>query len=424
MRERLQRVDAQRRIDVARPRQNRLEHAARLTHASANPEEQPCEHENETELPLDGRPSRGTIRRPRGRCRSRPGCGRTRRLCPRCWQRARARRRRPGHPPRSERKCSAWRRRNSSDSPDSSSRSAAYSRIVSSIQKRSPSRTRTRLLSTSDCERVEICVADRLRRLERAAAREDGEPREEPLLVLVEQLVAPLDRRAQRLLARVDAAAGLEQVEPSARAARASCSGERTRTRAAASSSASGRFSSRAQSSGTASLATKLGSAARARATKSSVPSSGSSGGTGYACSPGTRSSSRLVTSRCEVGAGREQLGESGGCVDDVLEVVEQEQQATCRRGARRDRPWRRAPAPPSPGRARGRAAAPAAPRRPVGVALRSLGGGLQPEPRLARPARPRQGEQARRPPAARTTSASSCSRPRNGVAGIGRFVR
>ena len=31
---------------------------------------------------------------------------------------------------------------------------------------------------------------------------------------LVQQLVAPLDRRAQRLLARVDTAAGLEQIQP------------------------------------------------------------------------------------------------------------------------------------------------------------------------------------------------------------------
>ncbi len=38
------------------------------------------------------------------------------------------------------------------------------------------------------------------------------------LLVGVEQLVAPLDRRAQGLLARVDAAARLEQVEPARKA--------------------------------------------------------------------------------------------------------------------------------------------------------------------------------------------------------------
>ena len=46
-------------------------------------------------------------------------------------------------------KKSAWRACTSCNSPDSSSRSAAYSRIVSSIQKRSFVR-RTRLLSTRD----------------------------------------------------------------------------------------------------------------------------------------------------------------------------------------------------------------------------------------------------------------------------------
>ena len=57
-------------------------------------------------------------------------------------------------------------------------------------------------------------AADRLGGLERAAADEDGEPREERLLVRPEQRVAPVDRRAQRLLARgqVARAAG-EQVE-------------------------------------------------------------------------------------------------------------------------------------------------------------------------------------------------------------------
>jgi hypothetical protein len=38
--------------------------------------------------------------------------------------------------------------------------------------------------------------------LQRTAAHEDGEPPEEPLLLLAEQLIAPLDRVAQRLLSR------------------------------------------------------------------------------------------------------------------------------------------------------------------------------------------------------------------------------
>ena len=50
-------------------------------------------------------------------------------------------------------------------------------------------------------ERVEIGVRDLLGRLERAAAAEDRQAREEQLLLLAEQLVAPLDRGAQRALA-------------------------------------------------------------------------------------------------------------------------------------------------------------------------------------------------------------------------------
>jgi len=62
-------------------------------------------------------------------------------------------------------------------------------------------------------KRVEVCLADRLRRLERAAACEDGKPREEPLLGGFEQLVRPLDRRPERLLARIDSPACPEQVD-------------------------------------------------------------------------------------------------------------------------------------------------------------------------------------------------------------------
>ena len=47
-------------------------------------------------------------------------------------------------------------------------------------------------------ERVEISAAHLLDRLERAAPDEDGEPAEERLLVVVEELDAPADRVAQR----------------------------------------------------------------------------------------------------------------------------------------------------------------------------------------------------------------------------------
>ena len=51
-------------------------------------------------------------------------------------------------------------------------------------------------------------------RLEGAAAAEDGEPGKQLLFVVVEEVVAPGDRRTQRGVARVGVAAALEQVEP------------------------------------------------------------------------------------------------------------------------------------------------------------------------------------------------------------------
>ena len=51
-------------------------------------------------------------------------------------------------------------------------------------------------------QRLAVAVAHRSCRFVRAAAREDAETVEEALLGFAEQRVAPLDRRAQRLLAR------------------------------------------------------------------------------------------------------------------------------------------------------------------------------------------------------------------------------
>src|SRR5436190_5799045 len=60
---------------------------------------------------------------------------------------------------------------------------------------------------------VHIGFAHVLCGLERAAAGEDCEPREDSLLLWIEEVIAPLDRRSQRLLPCLDAAAGCEQVE-------------------------------------------------------------------------------------------------------------------------------------------------------------------------------------------------------------------
>src|SRR5262245_45405462 len=60
-------------------------------------------------------------------------------------------------------------------------------------------------------QRVEFGACDLLRRLERAAAAEDGQAGEELMLLRAQQIVAPLDRRAQRLLAHLGIAAALKQ---------------------------------------------------------------------------------------------------------------------------------------------------------------------------------------------------------------------
>ena len=121
------------------------------------------------------------------------------------------------------RNAAAWRSRRASVSPRSASFSRAYSRIVSSIVNRaspwgsSPIRSRlcsasrSRPPTTSSDTRLRGS-ADGLGRLERAAAREHGQAREQPPLLGVEQVVAPVDRAAQRPLA-------LRQVAPARRPA-------------------------------------------------------------------------------------------------------------------------------------------------------------------------------------------------------------
>ena len=63
-------------------------------------------------------------------------------------------------------------------------------------------------------QRVQVCVADALGRFHRAAACEHREPGEEPLLLVGEELIAPLDGGPQRPLARVGVAATPQQIEP------------------------------------------------------------------------------------------------------------------------------------------------------------------------------------------------------------------
>ena len=125
----------------------------------------------------------------------------------------------------------------------------------------------------SDCSVSSSAPADLFRRLERAAAGEDGELREKPLLV-----------RSRRpwlhsIVARRVRWRGSRRAPPVSRRAAGSsrsrsCAGE-SAVRAAASSSASGSSSRRRQISCTARPARSPGSTARARAKRAPTPSSG-----------------------------------------------------------------------------------------------------------------------------------------------------
>ena len=122
---------------------------------------------------------------------------------------------------------SRWRTAIVSCSPDASRRSTAYWRMVSSRRKRCPVAV-TSDLSTSRATQVDdlpardgAAGAHVLGRLQGEAAGEDAQAAEEHALLAGEQLVAPLDRGAQRLLARARrAAAGGEDVEAVAQARR------------------------------------------------------------------------------------------------------------------------------------------------------------------------------------------------------------
>ena len=135
--------------------------------------------------------------------------------------------------------------RRTSVAPASSSRSAAKRRTVSSIVKR-PSRRRSRLLSTSMAEAFERHVAHALGGLQRAAAGEDPEAGEGESLVGAEQVVAPLDRGYERLLAGGGIARSGTGGRCGSRSSRSRISaGASSLARAAASSIASGSPSSR-----------------------------------------------------------------------------------------------------------------------------------------------------------------------------------
>ena len=195
----------------------------------------------------------------------------------------------------------------------------------------------TRDLSTSWARRSSTCErfdtrprADGLDRLEREPAREHRQAPEQRPLRRGQQVVAPVQRRAERLLARRWSSGPRPSASRKRSFSRATiCSTLRSRTRAAASSMASGRPSSRRQSSTTAGAFSSVsaksgvdqpgaldeeadGLEPRQVLRRARSPSSGrASGGTRKVLSPGMLSRSRLVASTRSCGHARTSVSAS-----------------------------------------------------------------------------------------------------------------
>ena len=296
-----------------------------------------------------------------------------------------------------------------------------------------------------------VAAANRFRRLEGPAAREDREPCEEPALVVVRRpwLHSSVARSVRWRPGRSCAPPTSRSSARSRR--RLIASGGRSFERAAASSIASGRPSSLAQTSATAEMllssSWKSGSTAPARAEKSRTASfaascsklvpaavSGSaSGGTGYSCSPASRRGVRLVARTTQARCGRQKPGDELDFRHQLLEVVEQRAPCSGREGA----PTRPSSAPsavslaPSASArtdpssagtwtaARSTKTAPSRSSRPSSAATAS--------PSRVLPAPPGPVSVTRRTSSRRrsaTTAATSSRRPTSGVGGVGRRRR
>ena len=257
--------------------------------------------------------------------------------------------------------------------------------------------TRAWRWSARSAAAIVVVGADRLGRRQVATAGEHRQPLEDALLVVEEQLVAPVDHRAQRLLARQRGArpAG-EQAEPIVQADEICVSGN-ARVRAAASSMASGSPSRRAQMSAiTAWWSSESSSGAPAACARATKRLHGVVGRERRHRPDGLAADSQSLAARGEEpqrrAAAQQVLGDLGGRRDHVLAVVEHDQHLPvtdqlgepARVRKRRARPRsRRGRRPGSPTGASSTRQPPNS--RSVGLGARHL----QREPRLADPARP-----------------------------------
>ena len=196
-------------------------------------------------------------------------------------------------------------------------------------------------LGDQPVERVQARAGDRLRRLHRRAPGEHRQAREARLFARVEQLVAPVDRRAQRALARRRVARRAPSAPTAASRRSAISAGQSNPQRAAASSIASGSPSTRRQISATAaalpSSRPNPGSCARARSQNNATASAASAPGASrlrqrerryrMRCSACTASGSRLVASTVTPGHAATSTADERRGTRQVLAVIDHQQQ-------------------------------------------------------------------------------------------------
>ena len=334
-------------------------------------------------------------------------------------------------------------------SPLPSSRSSAYSRIVSSIENRAlvrllPDRgagSCRRATSSPSSSRASqtASAASSVQPPAKTASRSSSAARPRR-----EQVVAPVDRRRGASAAAPGgrAAPPVSSSRRSVEPRRAARCGASSLIRAAASSIASGRRSSRAQIASTAASfvlgESKLGRRRRPRALGEELPAQlarSSSGGTGYSCSTAEPQRRPARHEQLQLRRGREQLrDERRRGVEQLLEVVE--------RRAAAPRPRRRAASVSAQARSPGVSRTPSACAIVGGTssasATRRERRRRRRRPRSRRrarcatssasrvlPAPARAGERERAATSARRAArrprASSRSRPTSGVGGAGR---
>ena len=215
---------------------------------------------------------------------------------------------------------------------------------------RRPRLRRTRLLATSDSRPSSTSMPRSPSASQTASAAssvqppdEDRQAAEQAPLVLVQQVVAPGDGVAQRLLAgREIARAAGQQRQPALQPAQHRLgrqqpdAGRRQldRQRQAVQPGAD-LGHGRGVLVGQREVGPDRACSLRRRARRPAYCESGlrrrlarrasgsASGGTAYSCSPRSWSGSRLVTSTAEAGTGRQQVGDDGRGRQDLLEVVE-----------------------------------------------------------------------------------------------------